>query len=1335
MISKGFRLFLSLCLILSIITASVPLVSRASASTEYVIELSDAAYIRNRASDRDSALGGATLVVDSTQSVRTSFVKFDFADYMQVLDDITEIKFSLVPVIANASLSLPNNFTLTIMSDGYEEFSSQTLTWNSAVSAGMTADGSGTLIFTSETLTTQVRNESADISAAIKSHLSENPSNTIVTFRLSTTIDAPYTIKGVGSGYAPQLEVKQNINAAQAVQDTFDDLTFDRISECPSDGVVSDFELITSGQYGTRITWSSSDNATVDPYTGAVTRPKWGSGDKNMVLTALIENGGANLTKRFEFVVTESHVYPDEMLLEEMCYAVDSTFVRSGNSNKDTVVNNGNIVVDSDTTEGVYRYGFMKFDFTGYEDYLDKANSMQIRLETTSNFSAEGNNFVVYMLTDEYEDIDTSTLTYTIATEKGLGNYTDNMIYQQDGVKSATAYRSKDVLGAVKAHLENSDNKVVWFKVASTVGIGYTIYGASAVDALKPALVIKYPKPACDLDLITLKLPQTVDDDIILPSVGSFGSSITWTSSDESVISSSGEVSVGQADENYDKEDTVVTLSAKAVYGDDFYEKDYTVRVRRQGVIDATEDVTVSSDSMDIDSQSLSFGGTVGTIPVIAFDVNGRTSELHNSRKVVLKLYGKEAYSGSVVKLYAVTDDGLRGTHLDSVTYSDACEMLNSTYVVKSDFGDKAYVCFDVTEYIHSLSGGNAMFALSTDGVRMSLESLEGEMCKEPKLVVSPVAYTDEYAANLAKDSLLITDITNDNADLIRKNLTLPSTGRFNAGITWSAVPSGIVDPLTGNVTRPVQDTKVILTAHINVGDVTVDKPFELNVVKQETDYEYASYLVSTLTPEYDILTSSFVLRGEHMPDGATVSWVSSEPYEARVDGFNLVLNRPSSTDLPVTLTATLNYESETVSRTFAVTVVRSANKNILRNRKITSGDADASKAIDEDISTVWDISNTSVTIDMGTSRLVSGMTIVPERASFSGMTVSMSEDMYQWEQAFSGGTFDAGKLNYININPVAYGRYIRLDFPSVAEAVSFIGAYSFVDESNEDIFASIIIPSETQTGFSLVQNLYGNQVTWTSSSDIIDVSGTVAVVSPDSSGKNVTLTAQVSIDGTTVTKSYVVYVPGNGVSTGGGTGGGSGSFGGAAVVPPSQGVSTKRVFADLHTVPWAVDYINYLADKGIVSGKSSDSFAPDDCLKREEMAKIIAIAFNLSPSSSGGVFADVSADSWYGSYVYTLYESGIANGIGNGNFGAGHDITRQDAFTMIAKVLKADINSDLNSGFGDDAAIADYARGSINALKRAGIINGDEYGNINPVAKISRAEIAKVICLAISNK
>ena len=210
--------------------------------------------------------------------------------------------------------------------------------------------------------------------------------------------------------------------------------------------------------------------------------------------------------------------------------------------------------------------------------------------------------------------------------------------------------------------------------------------------------------------------------------------------------------------------------------------------------------------------------------------------------------------------------------------------------------------------------------------------------------------------------------------------------------------------------------------------------------------------------------------------------------------------------------------------------------------------------------------------------------------------------------------------------------------------------------------------------------------------------------------------------------------------------GGGGSSYGGSGMIAtptvtpqapvtpqtPDSGISNS--FSDISGVPWAADYINKLAKLQIINGKSATSFAPNDNLKREEIAKILVLAFELQSGSDDDAFADVDSASWYADYVKALYNNNITSGIGDGNFGVGLDITRQDAFTMLAKVMGLDTASDgeTATSFGDDNEIASYARGSINALVKMSIVGGDNNGNVNPTAKITRAEIAKVICLAM---
>ena len=87
--------------------------------------------------------------------------------------------------------------------------------------------------------------------------------------------------------------------------------------------------------------------------------------------------------------------------------------------------------------------------------------------------------------------------------------------------------------------------------------------------------------------------------------------------------------------------------------------------------------------------------------------------------------------------------------------------------------------------------------------------------------------------------------------------------------------------------------------------------------------------------------------------------------------------------------------------------------------------------------------------------------------------------------------------------------------------------------------------------------------------------------------------------------------------------------------------------------------------------------------------------------------------------------------------FGSGQNISRQDAMVMIYNALV--YSERVPSGgeakdFNDKNDIADYAKDSINTLSAAGIISGDDKGNVSPKAQVTRAEAAVMIYNVLMN-
>ncbi|MFZ5600761.1 MAG: S-layer homology domain-containing protein [Bacillota bacterium] len=126
-----------------------------------------------------------------------------------------------------------------------------------------------------------------------------------------------------------------------------------------------------------------------------------------------------------------------------------------------------------------------------------------------------------------------------------------------------------------------------------------------------------------------------------------------------------------------------------------------------------------------------------------------------------------------------------------------------------------------------------------------------------------------------------------------------------------------------------------------------------------------------------------------------------------------------------------------------------------------------------------------------------------------------------------------------------------------------------------------------------------------------------------------------------------------------------------------------------------------------------------------------------LKPGTGGNPFADVSNTAWYCDYIKTAVEYKIISGYGDGKFGPSDKITREQAMSMTARAMNitglkvqfADGEMDkLHAIFGDAANSADYAKNSIAACVKTGIVSGRNGNMIAPKDNITRAEVAVIL-------
>lgn len=158
----------------------------------------------------------------------------------------------------------------------------------------------------------------------------------------------------------------------------------------------------------------------------------------------------------------------------------------------------------------------------------------------------------------------------------------------------------------------------------------------------------------------------------------------------------------------------------------------------------------------------------------------------------------------------------------------------------------------------------------------------------------------------------------------------------------------------------------------------------------------------------------------------------------------------------------------------------------------------------------------------------------------------------------------------------------------------------------------------------------------------------------------------------------------------------------------------------------WAQSAILRWSDYGVLQG-SEGKFSPDGTLTRGQMAVILSRLLNLPAAPSAG-FTDVAPDAWYADGINRCAAAGILQG-SEGKAMPEDPITREQAMVMLCRALGiAAEDVGVLAAFSDVSLASGYARPYVAALVKAGVVKGDANGLLNPLSKITRAEIVTMI-------
>ena len=172
--------------------------------------------------------------------------------------------------------------------------------------------------------------------------------------------------------------------------------------------------------------------------------------------------------------------------------------------------------------------------------------------------------------------------------------------------------------------------------------------------------------------------------------------------------------------------------------------------------------------------------------------------------------------------------------------------------------------------------------------------------------------------------------------------------------------------------------------------------------------------------------------------------------------------------------------------------------------------------------------------------------------------------------------------------------------------------------------------------------------------------------------------------------------------------------------------------FTDVNEGDWFHDAVRYVYDNGLMDGVGDGQFAPNATTNR---AMVVTILYRLAgePAVSGdAAFTDVADGLWYTDAVLWAAQKGIVNGISATEFAPAGDLTREQLATVLyryAESMGYDVSAQADlSGFPDAGDIQDYATEALSWAVAEGLLQGFEDDSLQPGGTATRAQIAAIL-------
>ncbi len=184
-----------------------------------------------------------------------------------------------------------------------------------------------------------------------------------------------------------------------------------------------------------------------------------------------------------------------------------------------------------------------------------------------------------------------------------------------------------------------------------------------------------------------------------------------------------------------------------------------------------------------------------------------------------------------------------------------------------------------------------------------------------------------------------------------------------------------------------------------------------------------------------------------------------------------------------------------------------------------------------------------------------------------------------------------------------------------------------------------------------------------------------------------------------------------------------------------SVGQEERKMYFDITEKHWAYVNIAKCTEQGWLEGYPDGSFAPERGITRAEAVKTVLSFAGRKSAKTGNTYKDVEQNAWYAPYVYAAEDFLPVAWKVSRRIEPEKAITREELVYMIVYAMGYDSELKLaneqliDNAFADSDAVSEIMNPLFSLAVAKEIISGYSDGTVRPQEKVTRAQMAAMLC------